>query len=60
MHYSTFRKHIKSCSDIAGVVYKFENNKIVTFQDNFKYMGNFSFTVYFDFETTTGDNILQD
>ena len=28
-------KNIKSCSDIAGIVYKFENNKVVSFQDNF-------------------------
>ena len=60
VHYGTFKKHIKSCSDIAGVVYKFENNKIITFQDNFKFMGDLPFTVYFDFETTKGDNILHD
>ena len=33
--FNTFKKHIKSCSDVAGIVYKFENNKVVSFQDNF-------------------------
>ena len=53
-NFNTFKKHMKSCSDIAGIVCKFENNKIVSFQDNFKYMGDLPFAVYFDFETATG------
>ena len=57
-HYGTFKKHIKSCSNISGIVYEFENNKSIAFQDNFKYMGDLHFTVYFDFETTTGGKIL--
>ena len=44
----------------AGIVYEFKNNKIVSFRDSFKYMGNLPFTVYFDFETTTGDNVVDD
>lgn len=43
-------KHIKSFSDIASILYKFENNKIVSFQDNFKFMGDLSFVVYYDFD----------
>ena len=27
-----FFKHVKVCSEIAGIVYKFENNKIISFQ----------------------------
>ena len=37
---TTFLDHIKVCSNISGVVYKFENNKIISFQENFKYMGD--------------------
>ena len=51
---SVLEKHIKLCSSVAGVAYKFNNRKIVSFQDNFKFMGDLPFTVYFDFETTTG------
>ena len=55
---NTFYQHTKICSDIAGTVYKFENNKVISFQDNFKYVGALAFTVYFDFETTTSYSIL--
>ena len=41
-------------------MYTFENGKIISFQDNFKYLGDVPFTVYFDFETTTGDIIFSD
>lgn len=37
---------------IEEIIYKFENNKIISSQDNFKYLGDVVFTVYFDFETT--------
>ena len=35
-----FEKHIKICGHIAGITYKFNNRKIVPFQDDFKYMGD--------------------
>ena len=59
-HKSRFYDDVKTCSDIAGIVYKFENQKIILFQNNFKYMRDLPFTVYFDFETTTEDSILHD
>ena len=34
--------------------------QIVNFQDNFKYLGDAPFTVYFDFETTTGKSAFLD
>ena len=57
---NVFEKHIKVCSNIAGIAYKFDNRKIVSFQDNFWYKGELSFTVYFNFETTTGDSVIDD
>ena len=57
---NTFYQHTKICLGIAGIVYKFENNKVISYQDNFKYMGDLPFTGYFDFERTTGDSILHD
>ena len=47
-----FLKHLQKCMSIEEIIYKFENNKIISFQDNFKYLGDVAFTVYFDFETT--------
>ena len=35
-------------------------SKTVPFQDNFKYIRDLPFTVYFDFEITTGGSILHD
>ena len=49
----TMKKHTKVCAAKEDITYTFNNGDIIFFQDNFKYMGDFSFTVYFDFETTT-------
>ena len=57
---NNFLDHIKVCSSVSGIVYKFENNKIISFQENFKSMEDLLFTVYFDFETTKGDDITND
>ena len=43
------KKHTKGCDAKEGVTYKFDNGNIISFEDNFKYMGNVPFTVYFDF-----------
>ena len=36
---SKFNTHAK-CSDIAGIVYTFEHKNIISFQDNFKHLGD--------------------
>ena len=51
-------KHTKVFAAKEGIVYSFENGKITSFQDNFKYLGDIPFTVYFDFNTTTGDVVF--
>ena len=51
------KKHTKVCEAKEGVTYKFDNGNIISFEDNFKYMGNVPFTVYFDFATTTGNAV---
>ena len=58
--FAKFKKHIKCYSKVADIVYKFENKNTASFQDNFKYMGNFPFAVYFDYERTTGDDVFND
>ena len=55
---SKFIAHLKCCSDIAGIAYTFEHKNIISFQDNFKYLGDLAFVVYFDYETTTRDNVF--
>ena len=54
------KKYTKICSAKEGIVYTFENGKILSFQDNLKYLGDVPFTVYFNFETTTGDTVFSD
>ena len=47
------KKHVQVCAAREGITYIFENGLIISFQDNFKYLGDIPFTVYFDFEITT-------
>ena len=45
------------------IIYKFENQNIANFEVNFKKKGDITFTMYFDFETSTGttsQNHLED
>ena len=51
------QKHTKICVAKEGIVYTFENGKIISLQDNFRYLDDVPFTVYFDFETT-GDIVF--
>ena len=38
---------------MPGVIYEFENQNFVTYEDNLKYMDNVHFVTYFDFKATT-------
>ena len=49
---SPFERHIKNCSGKPGIVYNFNIQNIVSFEDNLKYIGDIPFSVYADFETT--------
>ena len=42
------------------IIYTFENGKIISFPSNLKYLGDVPFTVYYDFEITTGDIVFSD
>ena len=52
------KKHTKVCRAKKGVTYTFDNSNIISFQDNFKYMGDAPFTASFDFETTIGNAVF--
>ena len=43
--------HSKNCSGIPGVIYNFNNQNLISYQDNFYAKGDVPFVVYFDFET---------
>ena len=44
---------MKVFAKVPGVIYNFENQSLVTFEDNLKFMGDLPSPAYFDFETTT-------
>ena len=52
-----FERHLNVCSDVDGIIYKFENQNIQSFFDNMKFMEDLLFPIYFDFETTSGKKI---
>ena len=52
------KNHIQVCAAKEGITYSFNKGEIISFQDNFKYLGDVPFTVYFDFETTTGGTVF--
>ena len=54
------KKHLQVCAAREGITYTFNNGQIILFQDNFKYLGDIPFTVYFDFEKTTGNTAFSD
>ena len=54
------QKHLSVCAAKEGMTYSSDNGQIIDYQDNFKYMGDVPFYVYFDFETTTGDSVFFD
>ena len=53
-------KHLKVCSKIPGIVYKFQNEYLSTFEENFRLLGDLPFTIYFDLETTCGKKLYED
>ena len=53
------KRHMENCSGRPGVVYDFNNQNLISYQDNFHAKGDVPFVIYFDFETTARtDNCL--
>ena len=50
------KSHVHFYSAREGITCAFDNSRILNYQDIFKYLGDLPFTVYFDFERTTGGN----
>ena len=46
------KRHLENCSGKPGVIYNFNNQCFISYQDNFKNKGDLPFSIYFDFEAT--------
>ena len=46
------KRHLETCSGKPGIIYNFNNQCLISYQDNFKNKGDLPFAIYFDFETT--------
>ena len=46
------KHHMQHCSGVPGIVYNFNNQNLVTFEDNLGYKGDLPVVAYIDFETT--------
>ena len=55
-NYGQMQKYLSICAAKEGITY----SQIIDYQDNFKYIGDLPFAVYFDFETTTEDAVFFD
>ena len=53
-----WKKHLLCCSGKAGFTFSFNNGKVIDYQDHYNNLGDMSFSVYFDFETTTGNVVF--
>ena len=52
-----FKNYLETCSKMPGVIYKFENQNLVSFEDDFQYLGNLPFVAQFHFGTTIGSSL---
>ena len=53
-------KDIEKCSGIPGIVYNFNNQNLVTFDENSKYKSDLPMVIYFDCETTAANDSCLD
>ena len=41
---------MENCSGVSGVIYNFNTQSLISFEDNFNAKGDLPFVIYFDFE----------
>ena len=46
------KRHMENCSGVPAVIYNFNTQSLLSFEDNFQAKADLSFVIYFDFETT--------
>ena len=49
------KEHLSCCSGKAGFTFSFDNRKVIDYQDHYNNLGDIPFSIYFNFETTTGN-----
>ena len=54
------QKHLSCCSGKVGFTFSFNNGKVIDYKDHFSSLGVVPFSVYYDFETTTGSAVFFD
>ena len=54
------KEHLACCSGKAGFTFSFDNGKVIDYQDHYSNLGDMPFSVYWDFETTTGNVVFFD
>ena len=42
------KRHMENCSGVPGVIYNFNTQTLISFEDNFHTKGNLPFVIYFD------------
>ena len=52
------KERLACCSGKAGFTFSFDNGKVIDYQDHYSNLGDMPFSVYFDFETTTGNVVF--
>ena len=52
------KENLACCSGKAGFTFSFNNGKVIDCQDHYSNLGDMPFSVYFDFETTTGNVVF--
>ena len=56
--FEKLQKHISCCSGKAGFEFSFDNGKLIDYQDHYSNLGDVPFSVYYNFETTTGSAVF--
>ena len=46
------KRHMENCSVVPEVIYNFNTQSLIIFEDNFHSTGDLPFVIFFDFETT--------
>ena len=52
------QKHLSVCTGKAGYKFTFDNGKIFDYQEHYGNIGDVPFSIYYDFETTTGSTVF--
>ena len=55
-----FEKHLSVCTQTGRIAYKFDSKSLVSFENNYRFLGDLPFVVYLDFETTAGNDIFME